>query len=324
MALLAFWPAPKDADTSVIRVLRSPSKEGPYTQISQIEATDYYGNWVTHYLDDEPEGSSEMWYRAIYFKHDAVGNLQAIKASKAEIGYAPFQVTPQMVIDQMQGVPLNAVDAKHINRQISWTIGHLESFLEQRLRPISVTNELLRKNDWKKVLGDRKGQTIRLFHFPVKKDSVSFSYRVRGRKSNTPEPLDGLDIMLENHNEATGFNRGGVTVWPEHIAISSIISSVSRIPASTVSGGIRILASYTHGWDPWPADLEQVVTQWVAAEMMEVGANAENPGITSRGVDGYMETYGASATTTQFSALRLHYEEQSKKLLRPYKKVLMA
>ena len=53
MSLLAFWPAPTNDLVTQITVLRAPAEAGPYTAVTTISATDYYGFWVTSYEDED-------------------------------------------------------------------------------------------------------------------------------------------------------------------------------------------------------------------------------------------------------------------------------
>ena len=113
-----------------------------------------------------------------------------------------------------------------------------------------------------------------------------------------------------------------MTIYTTILAIQSILAGLNLVE-SQGRDAIRIYASYTHGWQTWPDALEMVITQWVTQELLEIASNTNAPGLSSRSVDGYMETYAASATTTQFSAIRIYYTEQAKKIMANFKKGLM-
>lgn len=322
MSLLAFWAPPLDEDVTRIIVHRAESATGRFDEVANLRATDPYGNWVTHYLDPEPSVTDARWYRAVHMKEGDLHNLVVAEVSGVSQGEVPYQVTPDMVLDQAQGLPLNFIRAELIQRHIGWTLAGVESHIRQRLRPTSVQLEDLPANTWRRIAGDQIGKRIRLRHFPV--ISVEqFYYRVRSSFQPAPVAFEGLDVQVENTDQSTGFNRGGVTVWPRQTSLSSILAGL-QIPEAHIRGAIKIFVDYTHGWQTWPGDLEMVITQWVAREIMEISANTESPGLSMRSVDGYQETYTASATTSQFSALRLYYEQQAKTLLAPYKKGLFA
>ena len=83
------------------------------------------------------------------------------------------------------------------------------------------------------------------------------------------------------------------------------------------------------GLDRSPFFAESAASSWtgmivliVSGDVMEIAGESETAGLSSRSIDGYSESYIASATTTVFSARRIWYEDRAKKIIKHHLKGL--
>lgn len=319
MAQIAFWPAPKaEHENAVerIQVLRANSLGGSYNQIADIDALDNYDNWVTHYYD--ADGDSGDWYKAQYL--DGSGNL--LQETFPEPGQSPYNVTPQMVLDSIQGLPLNSVASLMVQLRIKWAIEWVELQIRQSLSLKTATKEIYSRKAFGHILGDRIGHQIQLRNFPVQ--SVDAVY-YRLRTDNTPNDvaLEGLDIQIENHNPVTGYNHGAITIYPTYTSLEGIFAGYLGSTIDPYDVAVKI--TYTYGYPSsadWPKGVAEMVTKMAAMDIMEIAGEAETAGLSSRSIDGYSESYTASATTTIFSARRIMYQDQIKELVKLHRKPL--
>lgn len=325
MSLLACWNAPVrdvfDFPIREIKVQRSASLAGTYTNIATVPAFDPYGNWVTSYVDESVLAIDNFYYRVEFFEENDLANLVSAGTSAASIGEPPYQITPNEVIENMQGIPLNWINSKLIQHHIGWVIRIVESIIKQKLSPTQAVLEPLPPDTWSRIIGRGLLKPIQLQRFPLQRGSIELLYRTRTSRVS-PQPIGDLDIEIISEDPSTGFSRGMITVVPRHAAISTIVAGLST-PELFRARTVQVYANYTHGWSTWPADIESAIMQGVVKDVIELAANTENPGLSERSVDNYAESYTASATTTPYSAIRLYYEEQFAKRLTPHRKLLM-
>lgn len=309
---LAFWKAPRDEDVDEIEVQRAPSVGGVYATIATIDARDTYDNWITHFED--VGGSETDYYRAQFVKSGSpVGTSQPFGA------VAPYEVTPQMVLDTIQGLPLNDVDAYMVQLRIKWSIEMVEQMVRQSLSVKQSVKEPYDRKIFNRIMGNSMGFKIQLRRFPVIPHEIApmqVYYRVRlgGAPANDSE-LQGLDILVEGHNPTNGYNRGMVSIYPSDTSFAKLL--VGQAGRVIEPFDVNVLITYSHGYTIWPAGVAKAVTQMAAADIMEIAGEAETAGLSSRSIDSYAESYTASATTTIFSARRIWYEDQFKKMLIP-------
>jgi hypothetical protein len=310
--LLVFWSAPLDEDVEQFRIFRSNTQSGPFEELIIISSRDGYDNWITHYEDDT--APSAAFYRVEYLKESIVVETSPVKA-----GVTPYPVTPQCVIDNIQGIPLNRISAEMIQRQIRWAVEWVEIEIQQHLSAQTVTKEIYGPNEYRKVLGARAGQRIQLRHWPVISVEKVY-YRIRGASQGSQDQeLVDLDIQIEDLDNATGYNHGQISIWPRSVSVAALFAGLT-LTSDYNRYAVSILVDYTHGYVTWPRGVEQLVTEMAAAFVMEVAGEAETAGLSSRSVDGYAESYTASATTTVFSARRIWYEQHAEKLKKLHRK----
>lgn len=324
MSLLACWSAPVrgqfDFPVVKIEVQKSNSIAGPFSTIATIDAFDPYGNWVTSHIDETALSTDTFYYQAQFLEQNDLNNLVPAGTSLVSKGETPYQVTPNQIIENMQGVPLNFVNSKLIQRHIGWVIRIVEEIIKQKLTPTQTELEPLLPDAWSRIIGRGLLKPIQLKRFPVDKNSIQLFYRTRTSKEQ-PQLIGDLDIELVSSDPSSGFTRSMITVVPRHAAISTIVAGLNT-PELFHSRAVQVYASYVHGWFTWPADIESAIVLGVTKDIIELAANAENPGLSERSVDGYAESYTASATTTPYSAIRLYYETQFKERLLPHRKLL--
>lgn len=313
MSRLAFWSAPVDEDVDTIKVFSSATVAGPWVEKIRLTAQDGYTNWVTHYMDTS--ASTTTYYYAEFLKSGLV-----VETSPVRVGETPYTVTPEMVFEQIQGLPLNRVSASLCQRQIQWAVEKAELIMRMTLSETTVTKEVHTSQDFNKVVGSGVGFKIQLRHFPVTSvDNVY--YKVRGAIEGAQEwELEDLDIQIEHGNGLDDYNRGMISVYPRQTTVRSIFTGLALTNYPRMA--VNLLISYKHGFTSWPRGLAQVIAELAAACVMEIAGEADTAGLSSRSVDGYSETYTASATTTIFSARRIWYETHVKELLKMYRKPL--
>lgn len=319
---LAFWPVPIDEDVEWIAVMRGSSQVGPYEEIALIRARDGYGNWVTHYEDKE--ASTGVWYQAQYLKYsDATETTtELVEVSIPEEGETPYTVTPQMVLDNIQGIDMARVEAKVVHRTIGWIVADMEYQIRQSLSEQVITGEEHGPEAFERIIGNKVGQGIQLRHFPVKSVQAMY-YVIRGGVAPNAIQMQSLDIRIMHNNATNGYNRGVISVWPRIVSLPSIFAG-ARFVGGRYQNVVHVTIDYTHGWTAWPAGLVQAVVQSAAAFIMEIAGEAGTAGISSRSIDGYAESYTASATTTIFSARRIFYLKEMEETIKRYKKPIWA
>lgn len=321
--LLAFWPVPLDEDVEFVAVLRATSEAGPYEQIAYLRARDGYQNWVTHYTDTAAPASSGVWYQVQYFKHadatETVSELTEISLPTA--GEIPYSVTPQMVLDTIQGINMARVEAAAVQRVLGWIVEDMEYRIRMDLSTKVVAGEEHGHEAFDRIIGNKVGQGIQLRHFPVQ-SVEAVKYSVRGGIANMTT-MQNLDIRILHNNPTNGYNRGVVSIWPRVTSLTSIFSG-ARFVSARYQNALAITFDYTHGWTTWPGGLMQNISQAAASFIMEIAGEASTAGISSRSIDGYAEAFTASATTTIFSARRIFYLEELKKAEARYKKSIWA
>jgi len=314
--LLAIWSAPIDEDVDTINVYRSTAAAGPWGLVVSLASRDGYGNWITHYEDDGAPPAA--YYRAEFLKNGLV-----VEASRARAGEVPYAVTPQMVSDQMQGIDLLRVSATMAQRMIKWAVEVTQRRIRMNLSSTTAIKEAYGPEVYRQILGAKAGTKIQLRHWPVIAVDKVY-YRIRSALQATQDnELTNLDILIENHDAASGYNHGQVSLWPRATSMSALFAGLT-LTSHFHQYAVAILFSYRHGWTSWPPAIEELITELATAALMEVAGEAGTAGLSSRSVDGYAETYTASATTTVFSARRIWYEQHVKEITKLYKKPLWA
>ncbi|MEA3226940.1 MAG: hypothetical protein U9Q07_13395, partial [Planctomycetota bacterium] len=308
MTLLVFWSAPLDEDIDQIEVERSALATGPWSAIATLPSRDGYDNWVTHYEDED--APTAAYYRAQCKKDGVTEETSAVKA-----GVSPYAVTPKMVLDQIQGLPTNRVSAEVVQRQIRWWVAQVEWRIRMKLSETTATQEEYGPEIYRKILGQKAGSAIQLRNFPVI-DVDNVYYKIRGAAPGAQvQELTDMDIVIKGHNPASGYNHGQVSIWPHSASLAALFAGVD-LSGSYWRHSISMLFTYRYGFTTWPIELEQLVAEAAAACVMEIAGEAETAGLSSRQVDGYGETYTASATTTIFSARRIWYEGHVKQIIK--------
>jgi hypothetical protein len=323
--LMSFWSAPLNEEVDQIRVLRAFSLAGPYSALDVIAARDPYDNWVTHYIDmEDPLMHMGSVVSTAFYKAQYLVDGQGVAESPPEEGVVPYQSQPKHVLDLMQGLPFNFCDARLINYWIEAGIAEVESTISMKLTPTRIEKEIYDYKTYQKIVGVQRGRKIQLRHRPITGDGdIKIYYRIRGAAvTGSEQEWTNLDAMVEYNGNPNGYNPGVISVYPRtlHMAYPGGVMFYEGIYKQTIA----VLISYTHGFAVWPRDIEQAVTMYAAAQMMEVTGQAETAGLGSRSIDGYSESFTASATTTQFSALRIAYMDQVKATLKRWQKPRMA
>lgn len=318
MARLAFWNPPANKRVDQIEVWSGATSDpAAMSKLATLSARDRYRNWVTHYQDDS--ASSTTYYQARFLVNSQVDS--EFPSGVGKLGVVPYPVTPQMVLDTVQGVPANFVTAELVQRYIEAFVSQFKTATSMSLETETATQEAHYYKAYDKVLGFRAGRTIQLRHWPVQ-SLTKAEYRVRGTTSggNTVQEITGIDMEIRHTGRADGYNRGQINVFVTNATLSALFAGFNW--AHDYSRRIEILFTYTHGWATWPADIEQAIIEMAAASILEIQGEAETGGLSSRSLDGYSESFTASATTTQFSARRIWYEKGFDKRLAHYKRPL--
>lgn len=319
MTQIALYRAPFSSAVTRAHVLRSTFSTGPFVFVAEVRVRDAYQNFITHYVDATAP-SGDVWYMVHYFAPTDSGLVvKLVEVSEIEKGVPPVAVAIQHVIDTIQGITMTFVDARMVYRILRWVIAEVERKIRIALTPTQVIDEIHDHGDWRKIVGDKVGHPIQLYHFPVQSvDQVR--YRLRGAATLTPLDLDGLDIQIESDGGGDR-NRGQITIWPRLVSLQSLFA-VYRYADGVATNAISLLFSYTHGLSVWPRPIEKLVVEATAASVMEIAGEADTAGLSSRSVDGYSETYTASATTTIFSARRMFYLKEAEEMLKHYRPAL--
>lgn len=315
MPMLAFWPVPHPElhgeDIDFLTIERADAQNGAYSTIATIPATDFYGNWVTFYEDEG--GLDTHWYKVTYLEEG-----QAKGSSLPKPAVPPLEVTPKDVINNMQGLPLNAVDAEFIQRWIEWGVETFEAETGMLLSVQTAEKEIHQHKIFRKILGGDSGARIRLRRKPVV-EVLEIFYRVRGASSDNKDTLwKGLDPQIEYNTHPDGYNPGVITVYPRSFEVA--LPEGTLLYESRMRDAINVLFSYRHGFAKWPRQVNELVMRYAAADVMEVAGQAETAGLASHSIDGFSESFTASATTTTLSAMRMYYKKEIQRLSNRWKK----
>jgi hypothetical protein len=115
MARLAFWNPPANKRVDQIEVWSGATSDpAAMSKLVTLEARDRYGNWVTHYQDDN--ATTTAYYQARFLVGSQVDS--EFPPGTGKVGVELYPVTPQMIIDTVQGVPANFVTAELVQRYI--------------------------------------------------------------------------------------------------------------------------------------------------------------------------------------------------------------
>ena len=120
---LAFWPAYPDDTVEIDRIEVYRSTDASFSAPKKVTALDYldfYNNVITH-THDTNAPSADCWYQAVYLEGSHERGRSPIRK-----GEKVYPVTPQMVLDTIQGIPQNAVAAWMVQLRIEWTISWVE------------------------------------------------------------------------------------------------------------------------------------------------------------------------------------------------------
>lgn len=314
MAVLAFWPSPHPDvhgdNISHFVVERAASVGGTYATIATIPSRDPYGNWITHYKDDG--GVSTDYYRTVYMESGV-----AKGRSVPTIADTVYEITPQDVVDIMQGVPLNFVDARLMQMWIKWAIEMFEAETGMLLSVQTVTKEIHDHRTFEKILGRKQGARIYLYRKPVVAVSKVY-YRIRAAIGPVQDvEWQNLDVQLEYNSQPDGYNPGCITIFPR--VTNPLYFQGTTIYEARLHA-VNVLFTYTHGFAAWPRQVKELILRYASADIDEIAGQAETAGLASRSIDGYSESFTASATTTTMSAMRMYYKDEIKRLAVKWKK----
>ena len=274
MAILAFWPAPRDEDVTAVQVMRSSTIGGTYTDLIKIDARDPYDNWVTHYVDEG--GTDGDYYKAQYLYEDGT----AYRSWGPEVGVVPWCILPQDVVDMMQGLPLNFVDAKFINGWITYALSYVERLTRMRMRSTTVVKEIHGWSAYNKIVGAGRGamgSKIQLRNKPIIEiDNVYI--RVRGAAALTQDQeWEELDIQIEYDSDAEVYNHGIISVVPR--VLTTTFYQGALLQKNHRERAVSVLFSYKHGFEVCPLSIAEVMAKYAAAQAMEVAGQAETAGL---------------------------------------------
>lgn len=328
--LLFFFRPPLADGVEKIAILRSSSAAGPFEQIDIIPAKDGYENFVTHYADPVPSDTDIRHYCALFLSPTVAGSaaMKQVERSLVAQGETPLCVLPSEVLDTIQGIPMSRMEARHIQMLIRYWISIAETETQLLLFPRLIEREIYGSELFEKMFAvganGQMGRPFRLRNAPVTAVS-EIAYSIRGAINTTPIPLSDLDIVILGENKAKGTQRGAISVVPRHNTLSALFSSIG-LGSSAWRYSVLVYVTYTAGFTSGllPGDLKLAIIQGAAGDAMEIAGEAETAGLSSRSVDGYAESYTASATTTIFSARRIMYHTNFKNAMKRWKRLLFA
>lgn len=323
--LIACFPPPKDLENVTrISLRRGVSASGPFSDDVYVDqdAKDGYDNWITYYEDEDPSliSGQTYFYQVQYQAPDDISNtsfttVQTIVV-KSELSY---QLRVSTVYEQLQGLDAALFQGKTVYRMIGAILDMTEEKIRTRLQPTKVVEEIYNQEIFRKILGKQIGYQIQLRHFPVR-SIEKIQYRVRGDIKGEAREFEDLDVLITNNDaSAKGYNRGTITVWPRQASIAALFAGLV-LGTGIHSPPVDVLIDYTHGYPAWPPGLTMHIANAVAGYAMEIMGEAITAGLSMRSVDGYAETYTASATTTIFSARRGLYITEYEKAMKLYRK----
>lgn len=315
MAYLALWPAPhpqihgENIDTFLVE--RASSENGTYVELVRIPATDYYGNWVTHYLD--AGGSTTSWYKVWYID----GGIP--KGSSWKWPAEPtLEVTPQDILNNMQGLPYHAVDAKLIQNWIKWAVEAFETETNLLLTTQQVNKEIHDHKVFNKILSGVRGARVNLRRRPVQSVGKIY-YRIRVNNSVDTE-WTGLSAQIEYNGHPDGYNPGVITIVPQ---LAHTVATVGGFYDNIQRFEVSVLFDYVAGFAQWPRGVKELAMRYAMADIMEVAGQADTAGLSSISLDGFAQSFTASATTTTLSAMRIYYKDEIKRLSRRWRKPIL-
>lgn len=327
-SLLAFFDSIKDRRVVRVEVLRSETEGGVYAPVATIKAKDPYKNWVTHYEDTDPilsSGSPVGYYKVKYLDK----NASPVEESDPVAGVVPLQAKPRDVLRVVQGLIQSYVTAEDIHDRILDAVAETEQEIGMSLSVESVTKEIRPPGDFGKIIGYTKGQIIQLDRYPLYWDTtdatgnggVEVFYRIRGI-GNQDREWTQIDVKPAVTSRADGFNPGAITIYPVSLTVGA--PQAALFWKTHHASALQVLISYQHGFETWPRDLKRAIVFHAAAQIMEIMGEADTAGLSSRSMDGYSESFTASATTTVFSARRGLYMDQYKAIMKRWRIVRSA
>ena len=319
MALYAFWNAPLNDDTATIRLEKSTSSAfvSSVSTVTDIPAVDYYGEWVTFYYDEAESGV--VYYRAQYMDENGV----VLDTGTPFVGKEELSVRIEQIFDLVQGLPRNAVNAALCYLYIRYVTADISSQIRQQLLSATATEESYTGKIASRILyrDGLVGQSVQLRHYPIVSiDKVQ--YRIRS-SSTKVDITDQLDMVVEDKDAYSGYNHGTVSFFPKSGSVL-VLSNGLSIADVLRSYDFEMLIDYKHGYATVPLDLQQAIAETVAGSFMEIAGESDTAGLSSQSVDGMSESFTASATTTVFSARRIMYTENAKKIISRHNKPFFA
>lgn len=327
-SLLAFWDSIPDRRNTRIEVLRSATENGSYDPIANIKALDSYKNWVTHYEDTNAllsGGSPAGYYKVRYLDK----NGAELEQSDPKAGVVPLQAKPYDVLRVVQGLIQSYVTAEDIQTRIEEAVAETEQEIGMSLSLQTVTKETRPPEDFDKIIGFTKGQIISLDRYPLYYDAnqtnggIRVYYRIRGLSNSGNEvEWTNIDVQPAFTTGPTGFNMGAITIYPVSLTVG--VPQAALFWKTHHASALQVLITYQHGFATWPTDLKRAIVFHAAAQIMEIMGEADTAGLSSRSLDGYSESFTASATTTVFSARRELYMKQYDKIIKRWRIVRSA
>lgn len=231
-----------------------------------------------------------------------------------------------MVLEVVQGLSAEQVNTSVVQRRIRWAVGWIETYCGIRLRPTQI-EEWHDTDVIDRIMGFKQGEPIQLNRWPIRSID-SLDYKIHAALPGAQDgKFEDVDIRIDEGTtiiDGRPQNRGTFRAWVRHATMSSFFSTISFTDSSRSRYGISIKVTYTYGYDAdgWPPTVEELVTKMAAADVMEIMGEATTAGLSSRSIDGYSESFTASATTTIFSARAERYKKQIDEIKQFHKKPL--
>lgn len=327
-SLLAFWEGIPDRRAVRLAVLRSQTENGVYSPIATINAKDPYKNWNTHYEDTNPilvSGSPVGYYKVGYLDKNNI----TLEESTSKAGVVSLQVKPRDVLRIILGLIQTYISAEDIQNRIEEAVAETEQQIGMSLSLKEVVKEIRPAQDFDKIIGYTKGQIIQLDRYPLyydpveKNGGIKVYYRIRGLSSSGGEiEWNNIDVQPAISSRADGFNPGAITIFPVSLTVG--VPQAALFWKTHHASALQVLVTYKHGFATWPRDLQRAVIFHAAAQTMEIMGEADTAGLSSRSLDGYAESFTASATTTIFSARRSLYMDQYEDIIKRWRIVRSA
>lgn len=321
---VCFPPPLNEADVEKYNLYRdvSASFATQVQLVNQGNIKDAYGNWVTYYEDEDAtlvDGQAYFYKVEFLSPNDITSTTFSVDQTIAPIkGKLSYQLRVSTVYEQLQGLDAARFQGCSVYRMIGAILAQTERYTRTRLQPVKAVGEIYDYKTFRKILGSEVGFQLKLRHFPIR-SIERIAYIVRGSGNNDPQVFTDLDYLIEKNDASNGYNRGVLTIYPRQVTLISLFNGLT-VRRGANNASVNVVFDYTHGYTSWPEDLVFHMSNAVAGFAMEIMGEAVTAGISSRSVDGYAESYTASATTTIFSARRGLYMKEYMASLKGYRK----